>query len=607
MSKSLILKIILGGFLVFLLLPAFYDEEKPAQKSSFKDAYGFNPDGYEGEELPVLEEETPSKENIFTRYGKRFKQMYGRAFFNAPEQREEAPRIYAGSGNEGGDEDLYYAMAMLFNSSEEPGSLRSSYAGSQGGDRSGGSVNALPSGEYAGGRSSMKQTVHSNAPVKGLYESSSVESYENRTKAKQVYSNVMKKVDGSVPAKKSAAGVDEQNISSAESGRLESFRNGVPGVVSTPGWAADISDSFLNGAKFNRVYTGISSRNSSKGGYNSSRANSGGNYSGFSNSKANFTDKDRNTENLSDHFIQDFIDLETKIKNSDAAKVLREGSSHSSSYSSSNAEPDIKIPGGDKAGQEQEKDSGKGQSNESSGGSGQGSSQGGADGGDDFGGDGADKPVPVVPSAEDKAFNEELYTNIINGGSCGVSNEDLADSQPAFRKNFSSIKNNLPQAEDTADKIQVDSCSGEPVPVDNVPALPDEISSKQVLVDLGAVEVDGRNLRATPGAESLAAAGIKVLGFGSYIPGTQKIPSSKVDFNGIDREQFIVNANNQNTIIITISQAIAEAYVGRTVLINPGDLEKPSAIRQIAERLNNMDQETQRILAAKEAREASAR
>ena len=154
MSKSLILKIILGGFLVFLLLPSFYDEEKPAQKNSFKDAYGFNPDGYEEEELPVLEEETPSKENIFTRYGKRFKQMYGRAFFGAPENRQEAPRVYADAGNEDGDEDLYCAMAMLFNGSEGAGSLRSSYAGNQGGDRLGGSVNALPSGGvYAGGYS----------------------------------------------------------------------------------------------------------------------------------------------------------------------------------------------------------------------------------------------------------------------------------------------------------------------------------------------------------------------------------------------------------------------------------------------------------------------
>lgn len=613
MSKSLILKIILGGFLVFLLLPAFYDEEKPAQKSSFKDAYGFNPDGYEGEELPVLEEETPSKENIFTRYGKRFKQMYGRAFFGAPENRQEAPRVYADAGNEGGDEDLYYAMAMLFNGSEEAGSLRSSYAGNQGGDRSGGSVNALPSGGgYAGGYSSMKQTVHDNAPVKGLYESSSVESYENRTKAKQVYSNVMKKVDGIAPAKKAVAGGEEQNISSAENGRLESFRNGVPGMVSTPGWAADISDSFLNGVKFNRVYTGIASRNSNKGGYNSARANSGATYGGFSNSRANFTEDDRNAQDLGELFAKTSSDINAKVK--DISKSVRDNVSSNGEASGGSSYlpgPDIKIPGGDKSGQEKGNENSGGSIG--SGGEGQGSDQGGADGssgsvpgGDNLGGEGADIPEPVVPSAEDSTFSVKDWDSNM-ARSCNPFADEPESLQQLPIRNLTEIKNDLLQEKDPADKIQVESCSGKPVPVDNVPVLKEEISSKQVLVDLGKVEVDGRHLRATPSEGSIAAAGINIIGFNSYVQGRQNIPSSDGAFNGIDREEFIVNANNKNTIILTTSPAIAEAYVGRTVLINPGDLEKQSAVRQIAERLNNMDQETQRILAAKAAREASAR
>lgn len=612
MSKSLILKIILGGFLVFLLLPAFYDEEKPAQKNSFQNAYGFDPDGYEGEELPVLEEEPSSKENIFTRYGKRFKQMYGRAFLSAPAEREESPRVYADAENNGGDEDLYYAMAMLFNGSEEAGSLRASYAGAQGA-----SVNALPSGGgYAGGYSSMKQTVHDNAPVKGLYESSSAESYENRTKAKQVYSNVMNKVDRSVPSRKTASvgeayssGGEEQNISSAENGRLESFRYGVPGMVSTPGWAADISDSFLNGAKFNRVYTGIASRGSSRGGYNASRANSGATYGGFSSSKADFTDEDRNAQDLGELFAKASSDITDKVK--DMSKAVRDNissrESGASGGSSSLPGPDIQMPDGNKSGQGDD----KGQSGDNSGGNGQGSSQGGADGnsgnidgGDNPGGGNSDIPAPVISPAEDKAFDvKDWDTNMDR--LCTVPNDGPEPLQSPFKSNFGSIKEEASQGKDPADKIEVESCSGEPLPVKDVPALSGAIASRQVLVDLGPV--DGQNLRATPGAESLAAAGIKVLGFGNYVQGTERIPSADGAFNGIKREQFIDTANNQNTIILTTSPAIAEAYLGRTVLINPGDLESKSAVRQIAERLNNMDQEKQRILAAKAAREASAR
>lgn len=618
MSKSLILKIILGGFLVFLLLPAFYDEEKPAQKNSFQNAYGFDPDGYEGEELPVLEEGSSSKDNIFTRYGKRFKQMYGRAFLSAPAEREESPRVYADAENNGGDEDLYYAMAMLFNGSEEAGSLRSSYEGGQGG-----SVNALPSGGgYAGGYSSMKQTVHDNAPVKGLYESSSAESYENRTKAKQVYSNVMNKVDRSVPSRKTASdgviyssGREEQNISSAGNGRLESFRYGVPGAVSTPSWAPDISDSFLNGAKFNRVYTGIASRGSSKGGYNSSRANSGSTYGGFSSSRADFTDEDRNAQDLGELFAKASSDITDKVK--DISKSVRDNvsskGSGASGGSSSLPGPDIQMPDGNKDGHNG--DAGHNGDNSggniSAGGDGQGSSQGGADGnsgdtadGDNQGGGSSDIPAPVISPAEDKAFDvEDWDTNMDRF--CTVPNDGSEPSQSSFKSNFGSIKEEASQEKDPEDKIQVDSCSGEPLDVENVPTLKDEIASGQVLVDLGPV--DGQNLRATPSAGSVAAAGIKMIGFGNYVQGTERIPSAEGAFNGIEREKFAAAANDKNTIILTTSPAIAEAYVGRTVLINPGDLESKTAVRQIAERLNNMDQETQRILAAREARGASAR
>lgn len=600
MSKGLILKIILGGFFVFLLLPAFYDEEKPAKGNSFKDAYAFNPDGYDGEELPVVEQEPSSGENIFKRYGKRFKQMYGRAFLGAPTEREEAPRVYAGADN-AEDDDLYYAMAMLFGG-DEGSALRSSYE--KGKD---GNINALPSGSYNGGSSSLKQTVHNNAPVKGLYESSSVESYENRSRAKQVYSNVMKKIDRNAPSRKAAsagggnsAADDGQNMSSSESGRLEAFRNGVPGMVSTPSWAADISDSFLNGAKFNRVYTGIASRSSNKGGYNSARANSGGTYGGFSNSRAEFTDEDRNAQDLGELFIQASSDINAKVK--DISQAIRDKAASGTGDSSSVVPgPDIQRPDGN-GGSSQ--GSGGGNTGGNDGGNGQGAGEGGSEGisGDNSGG----VNNPDTPSAEDSKFDISKWDTDMNR-SCR--NPDAPDAPSVigsskWGQNFGSFSGGQ---EDDQDKIQVESCSGDPVHVDNVPALNGEISSKQVLVDLGEVEVEGQLLRATPVEGSVAAAGIKAIGFKNYISGTQKIPSSEGAFNGIDKEGFIINAKNPNTIILTTSQKIAEAYIGRAVLINPGDLEKQSAVRQIAERLNNMDRETQNILAAKAAREAAAR
>lgn len=618
MSKSLVLKIILGGFLVFLLLPAFYDEEKPAQKSSFEGAQPFDPDASEGEELPIVEEESSSKGNIFTRYGKRFKKMYGRAFLGAPAEKEESPRVLASSQDEN-DDDLYYAMAMLFNGTQAEAGLRSSYA-RNGAD--GSSVNALPSGGYSAGSSPLKQTVHDNAPVKGLYESSFAESYENRHNAKRVYGNVMNKVDRTVPSQKAALpassfgqsaaeeqgfyAAQAQDVSSAEGGSVGSFNYSVPGMVSTPGWAADLSDSLLlNGGRFKRAYVGIAGRSSGKNGsgVSSSRFGSSGGF-GLSSSHAALTDEDRGIRDLGDFFYKSAADITAKIK--DEAQTMRDRISDSqsgegSSSGGSSLLPDIPMPGG--------KDNpGPGQSGGVPGAEGGGQGGSGISGGNGEGGNvpaGGDSPDKRVPPPADSDFNADNWDVNINS-TCTVQGDSSSD-MPSIALVWGGFAGGASQQ----------GAAGGEDPEDKVPAgcgdnswsrdirLSDDVSGRNFLVDLGAAQGEnGERLRATPSESSVAEAGLGGLGIKEYVRGSQKITSGEDAFTGIDRETFNAAAGDSNTVIITTSQAVAERYVGRTVLINEGDLEKKSSVRQIADKLNNMEQETQRILALKAAREA---
>ncbi len=335
MLKSTVFKILGSAVLVFLLLPAIYEEEEVQKPTLASQATEFNPSGYEssGENLPVLE--NVKQDNILVRYGKRFKKMYGKAFLSSREMDSSSQEQYANKADEEEtDDDLFLAMSALLNSKDnKEQNLRSSYASGTVAPEDDLNVNAITyannnSGYVAGSSAPIKQTMHDNAPVKGLYETSSVESYENRSKARQVYSNVMYKVEKNNPRpsiKKAIFAEDSvgedissedyaQNIGAsvrgpltASSSRYSSFGRGSSSGDNDSSGFGDMEQELASTYKgfSGSKYVGIASPSSSG-------HRKGGGYSGFASSVPSIGAEDTSLDfnnNIEDVFAQAEADI----------------------------------------------------------------------------------------------------------------------------------------------------------------------------------------------------------------------------------------------------------------------------------------------------------
>ena len=561
MSKGLIFKIFICGFVVFLLLPAVFDEDeaRPVKRQAFEDAVEFNPSLYDGEEsLPILDIAEPEKGNIFTRYAKKFKRMYGQALFGRSDK-DAAPY------EEDGNEELYYAMAALFNAGDldsEDGEARAAYAAS------GGAAEKYNRDYFKGVPSTVKQTVHDNVPVRGLYEASAVESYETRSKAKEVYSNVMNKVDKTVPSAAkpkaegaaSSSGVEDEELYQSES---------VSGINDGAALAS------LRAERNDSKYSGIAGRRG--GSYNSYGVGSEVGLDGFGGA-------------LGGNFEAAAARAEKNI--SAAAGIMRDERREQEENGSA------KLNGNIYSGNVNGSSLQSGAHNETLNGGAQGGgfSEGGSASSGSSGAAGNNSNQNNPPLGQDTLFDQQkydymLHTTCEDDPISGI--QDDAESLVANGGQGLLEERDL-QKHSNPDKIEP-FCAR---PLEGAQSIADAINGKNIVVDLGLIRGnDGDLYRVIPTFSSLSSKGLGQIGIMEYYDEPKDAIRLGYLFKGANISEFASVAKNDNSIVITVSPVVARAYLGRSVLIEEGDLESKRGLKALAEKLNNLPAERARILA----------
>lgn len=628
MSKGIILKILLCGFVVFLLLPAVFDEEEkaPATIRPFEGATEFNPSVYDGEEsLPILEGAPEEEGNVFTRYAKKFKKMYGRALFGSASQNEQSYEAAAQNDLDNGDEELYYAMAALFSSGSSGGAAVGGERSSYDNGAASNNVKALAYDKeyFKGVPSPVKQTVHDNAPVKGLYETSSTEPYEARTKAKQVYSNVMNKVDRTVPkaAKSQSAFGDlegEGEISSYKGGVYGSFDNSVVGDIGTDSMAPDLADGLIlaSGKRVNREYTGISSprrgsTGGSKGGsYNSygggaAREDLNGWGAGFGESFEAAAARTEENVSIAAGIMKDERREEQAAGGGNGGANSQGGNAKAEDGSSQGGEANYSGGAGEQNG-------GEASAENSSSGSSEDVSPAEESGdtesdGQTQGSNGSNPNNPLL--GRDTLFDQAKYDYVLHKTCMDGSNSNMAENRSLpFARDIgylgsdgngaNGFSNNNP------DKIEP-LCT---TPLEGAQSVEDAINGKRIVVDLGLARgKDGNLYRAVPTYLALSSKGLGQIGILNYYEDADGDINMGDLFKGASISEFASVANNKESIVITVSPAVARAYLGKSVLIEEGDLESKSGLKSLAEKLNNLPAERERILAIASQPQAAQR
>lgn len=195
--KKHLLKIILGGLVVFFSLPLIFDGDAQDIASADRSKAAAEQEEQGQEMLPVVPTALPfQSQNVLEKYASRFKKFYvnakkekskiqqdiyqaesGAMFASADTARNSFDNSSRTASNQEEDKAKEYFADVMADNSSKPAQTQQQAA--------------IPYGAAA-----TKQKIHDNAPVKGLYESSAVDSYESRAQAKEVYTNVMSKVDG---------------------------------------------------------------------------------------------------------------------------------------------------------------------------------------------------------------------------------------------------------------------------------------------------------------------------------------------------------------------------------------------------------------------------
>ena len=206
--KRHLFKIVLGGFIVFLTLPLIFDGDGQEAKTKAQTSSASTAEQEQQAVLPVVQKALPFRsENVLSKYAGRFKRFY----INPQETKQQISQEIQQEQN-----------GFVYASADTADSTRASYGIPASGEDEAYAkeyFSDVPSQNAAANYGAIadagtKQKIHDNAPVKGLYESSAVDPYEARVKAKEVYSNAMSRVDAST----SPVEVDEE-IPSAQAAR----------------------------------------------------------------------------------------------------------------------------------------------------------------------------------------------------------------------------------------------------------------------------------------------------------------------------------------------------------------------------------------------------
>lgn len=253
--KRHLLKIVVGGFIVFLTLPLIFDGDG-ADSAVAKKAVDSAAQTQDAEVvLPVVQQALPFRsENVLSKYAGRFKRFYvnpteSKQKISQEIQQEQNGFVYASADTIGAARASYGKAAT----GEDEAYVKEYFSDAEAKDSPLANYGALSA-------DGTKQKVHDNAPVKGLYESSAVDSYEARVKAKEVYSNVMNRVDTAT-----GTATEEEEVEPAPATALSAKH----AVYAKP---AEDRESANNESK----YIGIASKGSSKPSSVSSGSLSGG-------------------------------------------------------------------------------------------------------------------------------------------------------------------------------------------------------------------------------------------------------------------------------------------------------------------------------------------
>lgn len=564
MKKKTIVKILLCGLFVFLLLPAVFDEDnkETPKKSAFENATSFSP-SEDADTIPIIEND---KESIFKKYSRKFKKMYGKVLFGVPAGEEDGVSFAKAKNTDDSDSnvDLSSAMSYLL-SDDKSASARSSYNEDYEEETMGALFYDSYTDSYVVGSSMpVRQTMHDNAPVKGLYETSLIESPESKVKATQVYNSVMRKVE-------------RPSVITENGKRLSQKQEISAGNLPENNYAKPIQNNAVeqnnNLQNFNRKYVGIASRNSSNG----NKDSRGGELYAYK--KGTFGSL-RGSGILPDI---ESVTGHAAGRVSSAATTMREENATRSA--GNGTEP-----------------SGNGQTDEGN--------------------------VPASsdntkPEEQEKPFDTSLYPEITEAevSECAESEEiELWDEDTAPEETDNnagqSDQNGTPKLEATAETESSDKeddiikACDRALPFYDIQVSREigvgEGGQNRVIIDLGAVNVKGKPMRRTLTPDSysnLSYTGLKRIGVDNLATGEG---IDKV-FSAISDSDFkkYLNDSNNVAVIITNDAKVQQKYPDRTVLIQDGDFIKISKLKSLASNLNKIDVEKvkENIIAQAKARE----
>ena len=195
--KKHLLKIILGGLVVFFSLPLIFDGDAQDIASATRSRTAAAQDEQEQEMLPVVPTALPfQSQNVLEKYASRFKKFYVDAKKEKSKIKQDVYQAESGAMYASADTARNSFDNSSRTASNQEEDMAKEYFADVMADNSSKPVQTQPQAAIPYGAAATKQKIHDNAPVKGLYESSAVDSYESRAQAKEVYTNVMNKVDG---------------------------------------------------------------------------------------------------------------------------------------------------------------------------------------------------------------------------------------------------------------------------------------------------------------------------------------------------------------------------------------------------------------------------
>ncbi|MDR0953372.1 MAG: hypothetical protein LBM71_04215 [Elusimicrobiota bacterium] len=562
LKANILLKLSASALVVFLALPLIFETDTKINDTS---AEAYSLDGAEQEEegmLPILGA-LPAKSGKFVKnYTGRLKRFYVDSLLNPPSQDND--EMYGAEPQE--DDSL---LSFLFLKKNKD--TRASFDNQEETYSADAVFNDFGASDYS--ESAVQQTIYGAAPVKGLFESSSLDPYETQMQDQTVSSSVINKVNRATRAAR-RGGLFSIGLSPDAALKGQDAKVGPSivrqGVFSAPLLASARTSAANNtSANSGNKYIGIAPKQGGYGSYS-------GQVDGFRGSgmSAGFSD---NVASQGDF---------TQVANRTMARIRAISSQNTANGGQSNVNganpssgttfgrtnqrprPDLNINFGN-----QSKNNQNGQTHK-----------------DLF----DPKAWPVKEILERKSTCEDPET---------IKEKTLLPPDSQFKLEDPDQTNSSVQS--NAEVHKVDTCTTiEPGKEVNQ----DIVKQNAFLLDAGLDGESGGHM--IPAEESSSAIGLE-LALGLYGANkkiiTEGKPSSIKAFNIMDPNTFNKTASQGNTVVLTVSEQVAKAYPDNAILIQPGAIETKEGAEIIAKQINQFfkDEEARAARAKEREKEFS--